>query len=154
MIFEVLELKCEDDGSVVRHTKNGPPIELPAAIKRVGEFSSYIEKGRSDAKTRRLSADMTPSTMGDKAKTHAEVWVEPRGDKRCERFAEVEVNEKIFGVGRIEEKFVHSVEYSQTPDWIGGEQVRDYTFHGDGLLTLEVDLGRWHQALTWRRETR
>lgn len=51
-------------------------------------------------------------------------------------------------------RIAHSVEYSLTPDWIGDDQVRDYTFHADGRLTLEVDLGGWHQALTWRRETR
>jgi len=105
-IYELLSLTRQDDGSVLRRTNNGPPIELPAAIKRVGAFTSYIEEGRYDPRVGRWIADFVPASMGEKTKTHAEVWVEPRGDKRCERFAEVDVRVKIFGVGKLVEKFV------------------------------------------------
>lgn len=105
-IYEVLSLSREPDGSVARRTNNGPPIELPAAIKKVGTFSSFIEDGRYDAKARRWTSDLSPGAMADRAKTHAEVWLEPRGDKRCERFVEIDIKVKIFGVGKLVEKFV------------------------------------------------
>lgn len=105
--YEVLSLTREDDGSVARRTDNAPPLELPPALRRVvGDLSSYIEVGRFDGKTKRWSADVTPSTMADKIKTHVELRVEARGDKRCERIADLDVDVKIFGIGKVMEKFV------------------------------------------------
>ena len=105
--YAVLSLERSDDGSVRRRTDNAPPFELPPALKRVvGDLSSYIEEGRFDAASRRWTADVTPSTMADKIRTHVELRVEPRGDKKCERIADIEVNVKIFGVGTVMEKFV------------------------------------------------
>lgn len=105
--YEVVSLTRDDDGSVKRRTDNAPPLELPPALKRVvGDLSSYIEDGRFEGKSKRWTADVTPSTMADKIRTHVELRVEPRGDKRCERIADIDVTVKIFGVGKVMERFI------------------------------------------------
>ena len=106
-VYRVLSLTREDDGSVARRTENAPPLELPPAVKRVlGDMSTYIEEGRFNASSKRWTADVKPSTMADKIRTHVEVWCEPRGDKRCERIAEVETTVKVFGIGKVMEKII------------------------------------------------
>ena len=106
-LYQVLTLDKAEDGSVHRRTECTPPVELPAAAKKLlGETMSYVEDGRFDPKTRRFTVDVQPKVAADKIKTRVVMWVEPAGDKRIDRFVEVDNTIKVFGVGGMLEGFV------------------------------------------------
>jgi hypothetical protein len=105
--YRVLELDKRPDGSVHRRVECAPPIELPAVAKKVvGDSTSYVEDGQFDPKTRRFSVVVVPKVGADKIKTRVTLWVEPRGDERVERFAEVDNSVNVFGIGKLVEAFI------------------------------------------------
>lgn len=106
-VFRVLSSETAADGTIRRRVENAPPVELPAAAKKVlGDATSYVEEGTFDPVRKRYAVNVVPATAADKIKTHAELWVEPRGDKRCERIVEISNEVKIFGIGKVVEKFI------------------------------------------------
>jgi hypothetical protein len=105
--YRVLELQNNPDGSIHRRVECAPPVEIPAVAKKViGDSASYVEDGRFDPTTRRFTVEVIPKMGADKIKSHATMWVEPRGDKKIERFVEVDSEVKVFGVGKILEAFI------------------------------------------------
>lgn len=119
--WRVLDFHRGDDGVITRRTHNVPKVDYPAAMKKVvGDLSSYVEEGRFDPVKKRWIVDVTPSAMADKIKTHVEQWVEPRGDKSCERIAEIDNSIKVFGLGGMMEKFFEQqmrTSYDQSADF-------------------------------------
>lgn len=106
-VYRVISLDKRPDGTIIQKSEAAPPVELPAAVKRVvGDVTSYTEAGRFDPATKRYTADVIPSAASDKVRTRVEIWVEPRGDKRVERIVDVDNSVKIFGVGKVAEKFI------------------------------------------------
>jgi hypothetical protein len=106
-LYRVLELERKPDGSVHRRIECAPPVELPAVAKKVmGESTSYVEDGYFDPKTQRFDVVVTPKVAADKIKTQVSLWIEPRGDKRVERFAAVDSSVNVFGVGKLLEAFI------------------------------------------------
>lgn len=106
-VFRVLSSETAADGTVRRRVESAPPVELPAAAKKVlGDATSYVEEGTFDPQRKRYTVDVIPAAAADKIKTRAELWVEARGDKRCERVVEVSNEVKIFGIGKMLEKFI------------------------------------------------
>jgi hypothetical protein len=106
-VYRVLTLDKQPDGSVHRRVECAPPVEIPSVAKKiVGESTSYVEDGRYDPKRKRFEADVQLKVGGDKIKTKVAIWVEPRGDKRVERIAEIDNEVKVFGVGKILETFI------------------------------------------------
>jgi hypothetical protein len=106
-LYRVLSMDRGDDGSVHRRTECVPPVELPAAAKKIlGDATAYIEDGRFDPKSRRFTVDVQLKVASDKIKTRLAMWVEPRGDKRVERIVEVDNTVKVFGIGGMLEGFV------------------------------------------------
>lgn len=106
-LYRVLSFDRREDGTITKKVEAAPPVELPAAAKKViGNVTSYIEEGRFDPKAKRYTVNVAPSAAGDKVQTHVEIWVEARGDKRVERFVDVDNTVRIFGVGKVVEKFV------------------------------------------------
>lgn len=100
--YKVLELQHDPDGSVHRRVECAPAIEIPAVVKKViGDSTSYVEDGRFDPKSKRFSVNATPKVAADRFQTHITMWVEPRGDKKVERFVEVDSTVKVFGVGKV-----------------------------------------------------
>jgi len=105
--YRVLELDREPDGSIHRRVECAPPIELPAVAKKiVGDSTSYVEDGRFDPKTKRFAVEVVPRVGADVIKTHVTLRVEPRGDKRIERFADVDNTVKVPIAGRLVEAFI------------------------------------------------
>lgn len=105
--YKLLELDEQPDGSVKRRVECSPKVEIPAAVKKViGDSASYVETGRFDPKTRRFSVEVQPRVAADRIQTHVTMWVEPRGDKKIERFVEVDSTVKVFGVGGMIEKLI------------------------------------------------
>jgi hypothetical protein len=105
--YRVLEFSKNPDGSIVRRVECAPPVEIPAVARKViGDSASYVEDGRFDPTTRRFSVEIVPKVGADKIKSRATMWVEPRGDKKIERFVDVENEVKVFGVGKVLEAFI------------------------------------------------
>jgi hypothetical protein len=105
--YRVLELDRRPDGSIRRKLECAPPVEIPAVAKKIiGDSTSYVEDGLFDPKTRRFTIEVIPKMGADKIKSRGAIWVEPRGDKRIERMAEVDNEVKVFGVGKILEAFI------------------------------------------------
>lgn len=105
--YRVLELQKNPDGSIRRRIECAPPVEMPALAKKFfGETASYVEDGKFDPKTRRFTVEVIPKVGADRIKSRAAMWVEPRGDKKVERFVELDNEVKVFGVGRLLEGFL------------------------------------------------
>jgi len=105
--YDILEEKKKEDGSVERKVHTEPKSEAPKVVKKViGDSLSYTEEGTWDAKTKRYRYRIVPSKLADKIDSRGEVWVEPRGENKCERFCTVDCNVKIFGVGGAIESFI------------------------------------------------
>ena len=103
----VLELRKDADGTVHRRVESSPAVELPGALKKVlGDLSSYVEEGVFDPVTKHFHIKVIPSAAADKIKTRVEVWVEPRGAGQSERIVDVDSEVKIFGIGKVAEKFL------------------------------------------------
>ncbi|MDD9945520.1 MAG: DUF2505 family protein [Myxococcales bacterium] len=105
--YDVLSFERHDDGRITKRIEAAPEVELPGPVKKAfGHVTSYIEAGTFDPSTSRYVVDVIPSAAADKIKTKIEIWIEPRGDKRVERMVEVDNTVKIFGVGKLVEKFL------------------------------------------------
>lgn len=119
--FKVLQFDRQDDGRVHRRLQCKPPTELPAVVKKVlGGATSYIEDGHFDPVSRKFTVDVIPAAAADKIKTRTELWLEARGDKRSERIATIDNTVKIFGVGKIIEKFIEDTtrkSYAEAADF-------------------------------------
>lgn len=128
--FKVLEYEEKPDGVIIRRTENAPPVEVPKAIeKALGNATSYIEDGRFDPVAKKFVFTASP-TATDKIQTRGEVWCEERGEKRIERIVRVEVNAKIFGVGKVVENTIEQQTRQQydkatefTRQWIMNKQL-------------------------------
>jgi hypothetical protein len=98
-----------------------PKADAPAAVRKVlGDSLSYVEEGVLDPKTGRYKYTITPSKLANKVSIKGELWVEPRGEKRCERIVDVSISVDVFGVGRLIENFVEKTtrdSYDKASDW-------------------------------------
>lgn len=102
--FEILE-QTEDGGAVRRRVKGRPKMNVPAAVQKLlGDRFAYEEDGKFDPQTKVWSWKMKPSTLADKLRTEGTVRVEPAGDGKCRRLAEITAEAKVFGVGGLLEK--------------------------------------------------
>jgi len=107
--YKLLELDRQPDGSIKRRVECSPKVEIPAAVKKViGDTASYVETGRFDPTTQRFSVEVQPRVAADRIQTRVTMWVEPRGDKKVERFVEVDSAVKVFGVGSMIEKLIEA----------------------------------------------
>jgi hypothetical protein len=105
--YDILEDKVDGDGKLHRRVRTEPKADAPAAVRKVlGDSLSYVEEGVLDPTTNRYKYKITPSKLANKVSIKGELWVEPRGDKRCERIVDVSIDVDVFGVGRIIESFV------------------------------------------------
>ena len=105
--YKVLELTHSPDGSVHRRVECAPPVEIPAVVKKViGDSTSYVEDGRFDPRTKKFTVEATPKVGADRIQSRMTMWVEPRGDKKVERFVEVDSTVKVFGIGKMIEGFI------------------------------------------------
>lgn len=105
--FEVLEITGEPGGDRTRRMKTEPKTQTPAVVEKlIGGSITYSEVGRLDAKTGKWTYAITTSKLSDKIKISGTLWVEPRGDRKIERFCEIDIEVKVFGVGGTIEKFV------------------------------------------------
>jgi hypothetical protein len=107
--YNVLEDSRDPDGTIRRRVEATPKIELPAPARKIfGDSAGYTEIGRFDPAARRYYIEVIPKAKvaADKVKTATEIWVEARGDKRCERLVQVDNTVKVFGLGTLIEGFI------------------------------------------------
>jgi hypothetical protein len=105
--YEVLEARTDPDGTVHRRVDCTPKLELPAPVRKFfGGDVGFIEAGRYDPKAKKYFVQALPRMVPDRIKTSSEVWVEPAGDKRCERIVTIDNTVKAFGLGTLIEGFI------------------------------------------------
>jgi len=105
--FRTLDLKREPNGVITRRTENSPAADVPKIIaKALGDTVSYIEEGRFDPTSKKWSFSAIPGVAANKIHSVGELWVETRGDKRIERFVEIDIQVKIFGIGSLVEQLI------------------------------------------------
>jgi hypothetical protein len=105
--WRIVEDNIDPDGTRHRKVESTPKVELPAAARKIfGDSVGYTEVGRWDPKDKKYYVQVFPNVAGDKIKTTSEVWVEPTGDKRCERVVSVDNSVKVFGIGGLIEGIV------------------------------------------------
>jgi hypothetical protein len=117
----------ETETSIHRVVRVAPKIPpLPGPVKKViGDGLAYTETGTFDRKKKRYVFTATPNSMGEKAKTSGEMWVETLGEKKIARVARVSVDVKVFMVGGlIEDQILGSLRSSYeraasfTNEWV------------------------------------
>ena len=105
--YDVIEEKQQSDGTVERKVRQTPKTDAPAVVKKlVGDEVSYLEAGRFDPAKKRWAYTITPSKLSDKIEIGGEFWAEPKGDGKIERICTVDLEVKIFGVGKAVEGFI------------------------------------------------
>lgn len=101
--FKVLE-QNETDTQITRKTAGQPKMDVPGPVaKLLGSGFRYTEEGSFDKKTQLFHWKMIPSTLADKLRTEGTVRIEPIGDNKVRRIADITVEAKIFGVGGLME---------------------------------------------------
>ena len=102
--FRVLESK--DAGNLtLRKVHVHPDIPLPGPLKAVFKSLGYTEEDRIAKTGMQYDFSVTPDSMADKIHIGGNFKVEPLGADRCRRTLSGEVTIKIFGVGKLAEKF-------------------------------------------------
>jgi hypothetical protein len=112
--YEVLSQE-ETDTSVKRKIRGKPKMDVPKAVSKVlGDSFGYEENGSMDKSKGLWTWAMTPNRLEGKLITKGTVTVEAVGDDKCRRIATMEVEAKIFGVGKLIEK---ASETQMTDGW-------------------------------------
>ena len=108
-LYHVLEFDRRADGVIVRRVECAPAVEVPAIARKIfGDATSYVEEGRFDPKAGRFTVDVRPKVGADRVQTRLEMRVEPRGERRIERIADIDNQVKVFGVGKVIEAFIEN----------------------------------------------
>jgi hypothetical protein len=102
--FEVLDQR-ETETQITRKCAGMPKLNMPGpVVKLLGNGFRYTEEGTFDKSTKKWKWKMTPSTMADKLRQEGTLWVEPIGDTKVRRVAELINEAKVFGLGGLIEK--------------------------------------------------
>jgi Protein of unknown function (DUF2505) len=101
--FNIVEQR-EMESGLVRKISGVPKMELPGPIaKLLGSGFRYTEDGTFDKTKGLWRWKLTPSTLADKTRNEGSMRIEPIGDAKVRRIADLEIEAKIFGVGGLME---------------------------------------------------
>ena len=104
--FSVLDLTGEPGGKRTRTLRMEPTAEAPAVVRKlIGDSLTYTENGTYDPETRVWTYAITLSKLSDKVTINGRLWAEPVANG-VERFAEINIEVRVFGVGGAVEKFI------------------------------------------------
>jgi len=96
--------QTDTDAQITRTVAAQPKMEMPGPVaKLLGSSFRYVEKGSMDKAKKLWVWKLTPSTLADKLRTEGTVRIEPVGDTKVRRIAEMTVEAKIFGLGGLME---------------------------------------------------
>ncbi len=94
----------ETDAELVRKVVAKPKLSMPGPVaKLIGDNFRYTEEGVFDKAARIWRFKVVPSVQADKMRTEGTVRVEPAGEGKVRRVAQVTIEAKIFGVGGLVE---------------------------------------------------
>jgi hypothetical protein len=86
-----------------------PAMNAPKPVQKVlGDTQQYDEIGSFTPATNTWSYNVIPSTMASKIQTVGQMAVEASGPNRCTIHFEVTFDVKLFGVGKVIERFMAS----------------------------------------------
>ena len=99
--FQIVE-QTESDTEIVRRITGQPKMDMPGPIaKLLGSNFGYREEGTLNKKAGLWQWKMIPSTLADKLRNEGTMRVEPVGDSKVRRIADITIEAKIFGVGGL-----------------------------------------------------
>ena len=103
---EVLSESVDAQGNRERTLKVYPKLDMPGPVRKIlgGRFY-YEERGEYDAQRRRWVAVLTIPRVGDRLSLTTTMWLEDRPDGCSDRFAQIDVNIRIFGLRGLFERF-------------------------------------------------
>ena len=105
--FELIELTGSTGERRTRTMRTEPAADAPAVVRKlIGDSLTYTERGTWEPETKLWSYAIETNKLSDKVYIGGTLWAEPRGDGRCERIAEIEIQVKVFGVGGAVERFI------------------------------------------------
>lgn len=105
--YEVLAITGEPGGARTRKIRTTPKAEIPTALKGLlGGGLVYEEDGAFDPKTGHYKLRIVPNVVPDKVSIEGDFWLEARGEKEVERFCQIDLQVKVFGIGGIAEGFI------------------------------------------------
>lgn len=99
--YKTLE-QNETDTQITRKVHGQPKMNVPGPVaKLLGSGFAYTEEGSMNKADKVWKWKLLPSTLADKLRTEGTVRIEPIGDNKVRRIAEIFVEAKIFGVGGL-----------------------------------------------------
>lgn len=99
--FSILEQK-ETETTITRKVAGQPKMDMPGPVaKLLGSNFRFTEDGTFTKATQVWRFKMTPSTMADKLRQEGTMRIEPIGDSKVRRIAQLEMEAKIFGIGGL-----------------------------------------------------
>ncbi len=107
--FESVEMleNAADGGGRIRRMRVVPRLDMPGPVKKaLGDRISYVEEGHYEAAAGTFTTRIVPNRLADRIRIETTIRVEARGEGRCERVADFDFEVKVFGVGRVFEKFI------------------------------------------------
>lgn len=104
--FRVME-SGDQGGVFVRKVHVIPDVVLPGPLKKLlGDSVGYTETDRAPQGGMQYDWVAIPDAIADKARISGVFKIEAAGEDRSRRTIEGEVEVKIFGIGKLAEKFV------------------------------------------------
>ena len=101
--YKLLE-HADREREIVRRYATTPKLELPGPVaKLVGPNLRVEEQGRYDKAQRVWTWRMIPSVLADKFRSEGRMHIEPIGNDRVRRVAEMSAEAKIFAIGGLVE---------------------------------------------------
>ncbi len=96
----------ETDAAIEREITVKPVTgPLPGPIKKlVGDNLGYRERGRYDKKTGRYRFTIVPNILPEKVDISGEIHLEVPEEGKVDRILELDVDCKVFGIGKLVEK--------------------------------------------------
>lgn len=107
--YEILDADEQPDGRRSRVLRAQPNVPIPMALQRLlGRGITYIENGRFDPIARSWETDVQIPGLENKLSIRSVMRFEDTGPNRCVRSVVFNIEARIFGVGRLLEKFAES----------------------------------------------
>lgn len=101
--YNILE-QNETDTEILRKIAGQPKMTLPGPIAKLfGPGFGYTEEGRLDKGKTLWRWRMIPTKLADKIRNEGTMRIEPIGDSKVRRIADIEIEAKVFGVGGLME---------------------------------------------------
>lgn len=94
--------QTDNSTSIIRKVAGQPKMNVPGPVaKLLGDGFRFTEDGTFDKASKTWRFKMTPSTMADKLRQEGTMRIEPVGDNKVRRIAELVIEAKIFGLGGL-----------------------------------------------------